>query len=294
MFIVKTSKLTDFSSIRQMLEDEGFFLTCKEEDTDCSRGLTVQKTEITRIFQLATMLICVTSVPMNHIADNISYGLCRTLSYVLMAISYALLAVSTPGSPHLQYAWIVHHPAALSLFANSFHLCSLFPKYARILVNTTCGLIAISTMIPQAWLAAVRAGSLTRSEIFYIWLGITIFELVLTFFLFPWHSITDPDFFPNAIDVYKSPMMSLFKPPLRRGSPKQSLILAAKHMQSPVFWSQVLNKVVAQYSVVLTISLANDMMKKSTNSASEYKELQTEYEITRGVTRNVDTCSKLL
>ena len=61
-FLGKTSKHTDFSSIRQMLEDEGFFLTCKEEDTDCSDGLSFQKTEITRIFQLATMLICVTSV----------------------------------------------------------------------------------------------------------------------------------------------------------------------------------------------------------------------------------------
>ena len=117
---------TDFSSIRQMLEDEGFFLTCKEDDNDCSDGLSFQKTETTRIFQLATMLICVTSVPMNHIADNVSYGLCRTLSYVLMAISYALLAVSTPESPYLQYAWVAYHPAALSLFANSFHLCSLF------------------------------------------------------------------------------------------------------------------------------------------------------------------------
>ena len=281
--------MANFSSIRQMLEDEGFFLVCREdEDGECRDGISVQMTEITRIFQLATMLVCVTAVPMNHIADNISYGLCRTLSYLMMAISYALLAISTPENPNLQYAWVAHHPAALSLFANSFHLCSLYPKYARILVNTTCGLIAISTMIPQAWLAAVRAGSLKRSEIFYIWLGITLVELVLTTFLFPWHSITDPDFFPNAVDVYKSPMMSLFKPPMRRGSPKQRLILAVKHMQSPVFWSQVLTKVVAQYSVVLTISLANDMMKHSMVKQSDYKKLQTEYEITRGVTRSVD------
>ena len=90
------------------------------------------------------MLVCVTAVPMNYIADNVSYGLCRTLSYILMATSYALLALSTPGSPYLQYAWVIHHPAALSLFSNGFHLCSLFPKYSRILVNTTCGLVAIS------------------------------------------------------------------------------------------------------------------------------------------------------
>ena len=107
-----------------MLEDEGFFLTCKEDDNDCSDGLSFQKTETTRIFQLATMLICVTSVPMNHIADNVSYGLCRTLSYVLMAISYALLAVSTPESPYLQYAWVAHErPCHFSPTAFIFAHC---------------------------------------------------------------------------------------------------------------------------------------------------------------------------
>ena len=108
-----------FSSIREMLEDEGFFLSCNENDVDCKEGTARQKTEITRIFQLAMMLFCTILSPMNLITDNVSYGLCRTLSYVIMAVSYLLLAVSTPETANLQYAWIIHHPAALSLFLNS-------------------------------------------------------------------------------------------------------------------------------------------------------------------------------
>ena len=204
-----------------MLEVEGFFLTCDENDVGCENGAAKQKTEITRVFQLAMMLYCFITSPMNLITDNVSYGLCRTLSYMIMAVSYLLLAVSTPKTPYLQYAWVVHHPAGLALFSNSLSLCSLYPKYAGILVNTTCGLLSLSSMIPQAWLALVRAGYLSRSDIFYIWLGITVFELVLTTFLFPWHSVSDPDFFPNAIDVYRSPLTSLFKPPMLKGSPKE-------------------------------------------------------------------------
>ena len=203
-----------------MLEAEGFFLSCDENDVGCEAGTAKQKTEITRIFQLAMMLYCTVASPMNLITDNISFGLCRTLSYLIMAISYLLLAVSTPETPNLQYAWIVHHPAALSIFSNGFSLCSLYPKYAGILVNTTCGILSLSTLIPQGWLALVRDGYLSRSDIFYIWLGITLFELVITTFLFPWHSVTDPDFYPNAIDVYRSPLTSLFKPPMQKGSPK--------------------------------------------------------------------------
>ena len=137
-----------------------------------------------------------------------------------MAVSYLLLAISTPETPTLQYAWILHHPAALSLFTNGFSLCSLYPKHSGILVNLTCGLLSLSSMIPQAWLVLIRLGHLTRSDIFYIWLGIALLELVLTLFLFPWHSVTDPDFFPNAIDVYYSPTTSLFKPPMQKRSPK--------------------------------------------------------------------------
>ena len=111
-----------------MLEAEGFFLSCDENDVGCEAGTAKQKTEITRIFQLAMMLYCTVASPMNLITDNISFGLCRTLSYLIMAISYLLLAVSTPETPNLQYAWIVHHPAALSIFSNGFSLCSLYPK----------------------------------------------------------------------------------------------------------------------------------------------------------------------
>ena len=144
-------------------------------------------------------------------------------------------------------------------------------------MNTTCGLFSLSSLIPQTWLALVRAGYLTRSDIFYIWLGITLLELVVTTFLFPWHSVTDPDFFPNALDVYHSPVTSLFKPPMQKGSPLQSFIRAVKHMQSPVFWSHVLSKAIAHFSLTLSMSLANDIMKMSDNvknSVVEYETLQ--------------------
>ena len=59
-------------------------------------------------------------------------------------------------------------------------------------------------------------------------------------------------------------------------------------MQSPVLWSQVISKTAAHYSMTLSVALANDMMKISKNVQSsevEYKTLQTQYEILRGVTR---------
>ena len=290
-----------WSSIREMLEYEGFFLQCEENDTGCEQGLATQKTEITKIFQLSIMLLCVIATPMNLITDNISYGLCRTISYALMALSYFLLAISTPDTLYLQYAWALHHPAAISIFTNGLSLCSLYPKYAGLLLNTSCGLISIryelattiltifSSMVPQGWLAAVRAGVLTRSEIFYIWFGITILELILTTFLFPWHSVTDSDVYPNAIDVYKSAKLSLFRPQTRKASPKECFVSAVKHMKSPVFWSHILSKVVAHFSMTLSVSLANDMMKTSANVRNQevaYNTLQSQYEVTRGVTRN--------
>ena len=56
-----------WSSIREMLEYEGFFLQCVENDTGCEKGLATQKTEITRIFQLSIMLLCAIATPMNLI-----------------------------------------------------------------------------------------------------------------------------------------------------------------------------------------------------------------------------------
>ena len=59
-------------------------------------------------------------------------------------------------------------------------------------------------------------------------------------------------------------------------------------MESPVFWSHILSKTAAHYSMTLSVALANDMMKSSANvrnSEVEYETLQTQYEITRGVTR---------
>ena len=59
-------------------------------------------------------------------------------------------------------------------------------------------------------------------------------------------------------------------------------------MQSPVFWTHIVSKTAAHYSMTLSIGLANDMMTNSDNvknSIVEYETLQTQYEITRGVTR---------
>ena len=59
-------------------------------------------------------------------------------------------------------------------------------------------------------------------------------------------------------------------------------------MESPVFWSQVLTKVTAQYATFLSIAIANDMIMISKNAKEVgYDKLQTEFELTRGVTRNV-------
>ena len=45
-----------WSSIRQMLEDEGFFLECADDDLNCRDGLANQSTKTSQIFQLAMML----------------------------------------------------------------------------------------------------------------------------------------------------------------------------------------------------------------------------------------------
>ena len=45
-----------WSSIRQMLENEGFFLSCDENDTDCENGISRQRGELSQVFQLTMML----------------------------------------------------------------------------------------------------------------------------------------------------------------------------------------------------------------------------------------------
>ena len=45
-----------WSSIRQMLENEGFFLSCDENDTDCQTGIADQRGELSQVFQLTMML----------------------------------------------------------------------------------------------------------------------------------------------------------------------------------------------------------------------------------------------
>lgn len=222
---------------------------------------------------------------MSLINDNIAFGVSRSFSYILLAICYLLLAISTPDTAALQYLWIVHHPAALVLVVNSFTLCSLYPARAGLLINIAAGLLSVSSMIPQAWLTAVNNGFLTRSQILYIWLGLTMVTFCITTFIYPWHSVTDPDYYPNVFTVIKSPLMSVFRPPNRK-----SLIDNARQctsmMESPIFWTQVLTKVACHYVMTLSVMVANDMMKRSRNALEVgYNNLQTQYELTRGITR---------
>ena len=86
---------------------------------------------------------------------------------------------------------------------NGFTLCSMYPNYAGLLINLGSGLLSLSTMIPQAWLALVNGGLLTRSQILYIWFVLSLLSFILSTFLFPWHSVTDPEFSPHFISVLK-------------------------------------------------------------------------------------------
>ena len=107
------------SSIRQLLEDEGFFLDCHDNDANCTSGSMKQTSQLSHIFQLTVMLQGPIIFILSIINDNVSYGIARSASYILLSLSYLLLAVSTPSTPMLQYIWILHHPAALALVGYS-------------------------------------------------------------------------------------------------------------------------------------------------------------------------------
>ena len=170
---------------------------------------------------------------------------------------------------------------------NGFTLCSMYPKRAGLLINLGAGLMSISSMIPQAWLALVNAGVLTRSQIYYIWLGLSLLSLVLSTCICPWHSVTDPEYAPNFVDCLKSPLLSTYRPPMKK-SLLNNLRTGLALMGSPVFWSQNLTKVAAHYVMTLSVTLANDMMMNSAHAKEVgYDRLQTQYELTRGVTRIV-------
>ena len=65
-------------------------------------------------------------------------------------------------------------------------------------------------------------------------------------------------------------------------------------MGSPVFWSHILTKVAAHYVMTLSVTVANDMMMNSVNAKEVgYDKLQTQFEVTRGVTRTVFTSNLL-
>ena len=56
-------------------------------------------------------------------------------------------------------------------------------------------------------------------------------------------------------------------------------------MKSPIFWVHTLTKVLTHYALILSLTLANDVMKAS--NTVDYDKLQTQYELIRGVTRLV-------
>ena len=93
---------------------------------------------------------------------------------------------------------------------NGFTLCSLYPDHAGILINLGSGLLSLSTMIPQAWLALVNGGLLTRSQILYVWFALSLLSFILSMIIFPWHSVTDPDFAPPFISVLKRHRVVIF------------------------------------------------------------------------------------
>ena len=192
-----------WSSIRQILENEGFFLNCDENQTYCENEVFNQRSQISHIFQLTMMLAGPIMFLLSLVNDNVGYGVQRSIAYLLLSLCYFLLAVSTPTTPMLQYVWILHHPVALFLVQSGFTLCSFCQNQAGLLINLGAGLLSASSLIPQAWLSLINQGLLTRSHLFYIWCGLTLVSLIITTFLFPWHSITDPDFAPNFIDVVK-------------------------------------------------------------------------------------------
>ena len=174
-----------WSSIRQMLESEGFFLICDENETYCESEVSDQRSQMSHVFQLTMMLAGPIMFLLSLVNDNIGYGVQRSIAYLLLALCYLLLAISSPNIPMLQYIWILHHPVSLFLVQSGFTLCSFYQNQAGLLINLGAGLLSASSLIPQAWLALVNAEILTRSQIFYIWLGLTLMSFIITTILFP-------------------------------------------------------------------------------------------------------------
>ena len=78
--------------------------------------------------------------------------------------------------------------------------------------------------------------------------------------------------------------MSIFKPPLTK-SLKENVKTSLRLTTSPIFWTHMLSDVATHYAMTLAISLANDMILQSDNViGTGFDKLQSQYEITRGVT----------
>ena len=112
----------------QMLEDEGFFLNCHENDANCTSSSMKQTSQLSHIFQLTVMLQGPIIFILSIINDNVGYGVARSASYVSLSLCYLVLAISTPSTPMLQYIWILHHPAALALVGYSFKTVGRFKQ----------------------------------------------------------------------------------------------------------------------------------------------------------------------
>ena len=118
------------------------------------------------------------------------------LKHRLLLVSYLVLGLATPERSYMNYVWIVQHPAGLVLTLNGFSLCSLVAGKAGLLISVGTGLMSVrfgifvylsrsafqnyfvSSLVPQAWLAAVEANILTRQQIMFIWLALTGMRLM--------------------------------------------------------------------------------------------------------------------
>ena len=80
--------------------------------------------------------------------------------------------------------------------------------------------------------------------------------------------------------------MSIFRPAGAKKSLFERVHQCLGIMRSPIFWSHVLTKIMVHYALTLALTVANDMMKNSINAAEiGYGTLQSQYDLTRGITR---------
>ena len=99
--------LFGWSSYREILIKENFFLTCNSTASCTQTDYDTQITSISDIFLISVALSCVVQVPLSVLNDFVSFGLCRLIAFFICALSYFILAFSTPDTSYLQFGFVL-------------------------------------------------------------------------------------------------------------------------------------------------------------------------------------------